>query len=272
MADELEFSLDSYVSRSTPIVIGSLSSADTAEYTSTTEFIAKAAERKGSYDVSAADTDKYTDDAPTSFANIAYCVISDDSIVMSNGKGTMTISKGSFVKGKPVLHFQPVASLPGVVVSNLGATSSDSQVGMASKKFDHVWANNLNNNAVTDSSNQTLSVPGATSIIGALNQINSRLCNLIVVPLWQSPNYPDSTDWLKLWIKHVVSLLDNTEPTIVIGTAWPNSIRLVFAYFYDTKDYRDGMPRYAFGSYTTFDGTPIKVFAVDEGYFKGEQI
>lgn len=86
-----------------------------------------------------------------------------------NVEGTLTATKSDGTKAWELSQESAVLGTTEPAVKGM------SQIGTAGNPFGAVWADNLNNNPITDTNNQTLSVSGATSIVGALNQINSHL-------------------------------------------------------------------------------------------------
>lgn len=165
-----------YLGTSAPITIGTRKTSDYLNYGLASSFISKLT--AGTYQVNA-DKPMLYQDGETSRSTMSVVAVTATSLDITSTQGGVRYTSTDYIKGTPKIRFTPVSTLKGATVLNLNAATDTSQIGSAVQKFANVWADNLNNNAVTDSANPTLSVSGATSIVGAINQINRDLAKKV---------------------------------------------------------------------------------------------
>lgn len=165
--------LSSYLSHTShPLVVGSASSS--AKYSMVSDFIATLS--VGNFQIDQSKTMTYSDGIYGSITQLATVTVTNNSITMTrSGASPISYYSGGVIVGSPSLSVYAVTRLKGATVYNLNRADENSLVGTAPKPFANVWTQNLNNVPVTDSNNQSLAVSGASSIVGALNQINRDL-------------------------------------------------------------------------------------------------
>lgn len=165
--------LSSYLSHTShPLVVGSASSS--AKYSMVSDFIATLS--VGNFQIDQSKTMTYSDGIYGSITQLATVTVTNNSITMTrSGASPISYYSGGVIVGSPSLSVYAVTSLKGATVYNLNRADENSLVGTAPKPFANVWTQNLNSVPVTDSNNPSLAVSGASSIVGALNQINRDL-------------------------------------------------------------------------------------------------
>lgn len=161
-----------YLGTSAPITIGTRETSNYLNYGLASSFIRKLA--AGTYQVNA-DKAMLYQDGKTSRSRMSVVAVTAAYLDITSTQGNVRYASTDYIEGIPKIRFTPVSTLKGATVLNLNAATDTSQIGTAVQEFANVWANNINNVAVTDSNNQSLSVDGASSIVGAVNKINRDL-------------------------------------------------------------------------------------------------